>query len=160
MRVLGIDCGTGRTGYGVIDSDGRRHRMIAAGVIETDTRAPMEKRLMTVAVGLRGVIADYSPECGAVEEVFLAQNAKSAIKLAQVRGVALLTLAEAGIPVGEYSPLAIKTSVVGYGRAEKRQVQSMVRVLLNLPEAISSEDASDAVAVAICHVCASAAAAR
>ncbi len=152
MRVLGIDCGTERTGFGVIESDGRRHRMIAAGVIRSLARAPMEARLLTIAQGLRAVIAEHSPEAAAVEEVFFAQNVKSALKLAQVRGVALLTIAEAGLELGEYSALSVKSSVVGYGRAEKQQVQLMVKNLLGLDAILESEDASDAVAVAICHV--------
>jgi crossover junction endodeoxyribonuclease RuvC len=151
MRVLGIDCGTERTGYGVIDSDGRMHRMVAAGVIATDPKSSLEIRLLKIACGLRETIAEYRPDAAAVEEVFHAVNVKTALKLAHARGVALLTIAEGGIPLGEYSPLEVKTSVVGYGRAEKRQVKTMVRSLLGLDQEIESEDASDAVAVAICH---------
>ena len=151
MRVLGVDCGSQRTGYGVIDSDGRDHRMVAAGVIRTNTKWPFEKRLLEIAKGLRGLIRDYAPELAAVEEVFHAANVKTALKLAHVRGVALLAIAEAGMQLAEYSPLEVKVSVVGYGRAEKCQVQVMVQSLLRLPEAIESEDACDALAVAICH---------
>ena len=151
MRVLGIDCGTERTGYGVIDSDGRIHRMVAAGVIATDPKSPLEIRLLKIARGLREAIAEYRPDAAAVEEVFHAVNVKTVLKLAHARGVALLTIAEGGIPLGEYSPLEVKTSVVGYGRAEKQQVKTMVRSLLGLDQEIESEDASDAVAVAICH---------
>ena len=153
MRVLGIDCGTERTGYGVVDSDGRTHRVVDYGVIRTSSREPLEQRLAGIAKGLRDVIAGMSPEAAAVEEVFYSQNVKTALKLAHVRGVALLAVAEAGLPLGEYSPMAIKTSVVGYGRAEKSQVQLMVRNLLGLDAPIESEDASDALAVAICHAC-------
>ena len=152
MRVLGIDCGTERTGYGIIDSDGRTHRMIVAGVICCRSNAPLETRLLEIANGLREIIGLHRPESAAVEEVFYSQNVKTALKLAHVRGVALLTIAEAGLPLGEYSPLAVKTSVVGYGRAEKQQVQLMVRSLLGLEQCLESEDASDAIAVAICHV--------
>jgi crossover junction endodeoxyribonuclease RuvC len=151
MRVLGIDCGTERTGYGVIESDGRRHRMLAAGVIRTQSRDPLETRLLAIGRGLREVIGKYSPECAAVEDVFHAANTKTVIKLAHARGVALLAIAEAGIPLGNYSPLEVKRSIVGYGRAEKEQVQMMVRSLLGLDLEIASQDASDAVAVAICH---------
>ena len=151
MRVLGIDCGSQRTGYGVIDSDGRDHRMVAAGVIRTNTKWSFEKRLLEIANGLRCLIREYEPELAAVEEVFHAANVKTALKLAHVRGVALLTIAEAGMQLAEYSPLEVKVSVVGYGRAEKCQVQVMVQSLLRLPEAIDSEDACDALAVAICH---------
>jgi crossover junction endodeoxyribonuclease RuvC len=151
MRILGIDCGSERTGYGVIDSDGRSHRLRVAGVIRTSTKAPLAERLLTIASGLRDVIAAEAPEAAAVEAVFHAANTQTALKLAHVRGVALLVLAEAGLAVGEYSPLEIKTSVVGYGRAEKEQVQLMVGSLLQLKEIVKSQDASDALAAAICH---------
>ena len=119
MRVLGIDCGSQRTGYGVIDSDGAEHRMVVAGVISTSPKSPFEKRLLEIATGLRSLIREHAPEFGAVEEVFHAANAKTALKLAHVRGVALLAIAEAGVGFAEYSPLEVKMSVVGYGRAEK-----------------------------------------
>ena len=151
MRVLGIDCGTERTGWGVIESDGRRHSVLGHGVIRTFPRDPLETRLAAIALALRGVIANHTPEAAAVEEVFFSQNVKTALKLAHVRGVALLAIAEAGVRLGEYSPLEVKTCVVGYGRAEKSQVQLMVRTLTGLAEAIESEDAADALAVAICH---------
>jgi crossover junction endodeoxyribonuclease RuvC len=150
MRILGIDCGSERTGFGVIESDGRAHHMIAAGVIRTDPKLAFERRLMEIASRLREIIRAHTPDCGAVEEVFHAQNPKSALKLAHVRGVALLALAEAGMEVGEYSPLEVKISVVGYGRAEKQQVQRMVQHLLR-QETLQPEDASDALAAAICH---------
>jgi crossover junction endodeoxyribonuclease RuvC len=151
MRVLGIDCGTERTGYGIIDSDGRDHRCVTAGVIRTQADTPLASRLAEIALGLRNVIREHRPEAAAVEQVFLAVNTKTALKLAHVRGVALLAVAEAGLELGEYSPLEIKSSVVGYGRAEKKQVQMMVGSLLRLDQPLESEDASDAMAVAICH---------
>jgi crossover junction endodeoxyribonuclease RuvC len=151
VRVLGIDCGSARTGYGVIESDGAVHRMVAAGVIVTSAKSPFERRLAEIAGGLRSLIREHAPASGAVEEVFYAVNVKTALKLAHVRGVALLVIAEAGMEMAEYSPLEVKTSVVGYGRAEKCQVQTMVRSLLRLPETLDSEDACDALAVAICH---------
>ena len=151
MRVLGIDCGVERTGYGVIESDGRTHRLLAAGVIRTSPRAALEARLLLIAQGLREVIAQHTPAAAAVEEVFYAVNVKTALKLAHVRGIVLLMAAEAGLAMGEYSPLEVKSSVVGYGRAEKHQVQLMVHSLLGLNQTIDSEDACDAVAVAICH---------
>jgi crossover junction endodeoxyribonuclease RuvC len=151
MRVLGIDCGTERTGYGVIASDGREHRLVAAGVIRTRADAPLQTRLLEIARGLREVIREHQPEAVAVEQVFHAANAKTALKLAHVRGVALLAAAEAGLELGEYSPLEIKSSVVGYGRAEKSQVQKMVGSLLALDQPLASEDACDALAAAICH---------
>lgn len=152
MRVLGVDCGTERTGYGVVESDGRVHRMVASGVIRTRSGEPLPERLLEIARGLREVICTYTPAAAAVESVFFAANARSALKLAHVRGIALLAIAEAGIECGEYSPLEVKTSVVGYGRAGKRQVQLMVRSLLGLESPVASEDACDALAVAICHV--------
>jgi crossover junction endodeoxyribonuclease RuvC len=156
VRVLGIDCGSQRTGYGVIDSDGLAHHMVAAGVILADRKSPFEQRLLAIAGGLRRLIREQHPEAAAVEDVFYSANVKTALKLAHVRGIALLTIAEAGLEVAEYSPLEVKTSVVGYGRAEKSQVQRMTRSLLGLPEtgwpeATRSEDACDALAVAICH---------
>jgi crossover junction endodeoxyribonuclease RuvC len=151
MRILGIDCGTERTGYGLIESDGRSHRMIAAGSIHTSPKQPLETRLLVIAQGLREVIHAHLPESAAVEAVFYSQNVQTALKLSHARGVALLILAEAGLAVGEYSPLEIKTSVVGYGRAEKQQVKLMVHSLLALQTRIESEDACDAIAVAICH---------
>ena len=150
MRILGIDCGSEKTGYGVIETDGRRHRMLAAGVIRTNTKHSFSARLMQISRSLREVIATFAPEAAAVEEVFHSHNPKTALKLAHVRGVALLAIAEASIELGEYSPLEVKTSVVGYGRAEKQQVQLMVKNLLGLAEP-QAEDASDAIAVAICH---------
>jgi crossover junction endodeoxyribonuclease RuvC len=151
VRVLGIDCGSERTGYGVIESDGGVHRMVAAGVIRTSPSWPLEKRLLAIAAGLRELIREHAPESAAVEEVFFSANVKTALKLAHVRGIALLSIAEAGMQLGEYSPLEVKMSVVGYGRAEKSQVKTMVRSLLRLKEPIASEDACDALAVAICH---------
>jgi len=151
MRVLGIDCGTQRTGYGIIDSDGREHRLVSCGVIRVGSGRRWEQRLGEIARALREVILEYGPRAAAVEAVFHAANVKTALKLAHVRGVALLTVAEAGLELGEYSPLEVKTSVVGYGRAEKPQVQMMVRSLLGLDRNIDSEDAADALAVAICH---------
>ena len=149
--MLGIDCGSERTGYGVIDSDGQAHRMVAHGVIRTSPKWPFERRLHEIAGGLRRLLREYTPEFAAVVEVFHAANTRTALKLAHVRGVALLSIAEAGVILAEYSPLEVKMSVVGYGRAEKSQVEVMVRSLLHLSEVIESEDASDALAIAICH---------
>ena len=151
MRFLGIDCGTERTGYGVIDSDGHTHRFVSAGCIRTSAREPLEKRLLLISNELRSVLAEHRPECAAVEEVFFAANARSALRLSHVRGVALLAIAEAAVAFAEYSPLEVKMSVVGYGRAEKAQVQRMVASLLRLEKPVESEDASDALAIAICH---------
>jgi crossover junction endodeoxyribonuclease RuvC len=152
MRVLGIDCGSERTGYGIVDSDGVSHRLVTAGVIRVPSKLPLPQRLLKIFRELERLIAEFAPEAAAIEDVFFALNAKSALKLGHVRGVAMLAAARAGVPVGEYSPLQVKSSVVGYGRAEKRQVQHMVKALLGLPEPPESEDAADALAIAICHV--------
>lgn len=151
MRVLGIDCGTERTGWGVIVSDGRKHSVLAHGVIRTSSRAPLENRLREIAAGLRAILSEHQPEAAAVEEVFYSQNVRTALRLAHVRGVALLAIAEARVTLGEYSPLEVKSSVVGYGRAEKQQVSRMVRMLTGLDQEMETEDVSDAIAVAICH---------
>lgn len=151
MRIVGIDCGTERTGFGVVDSDGHSHRLVTAGVIKTKTEDPLAVRLHVIAADLRAVLKAFAPDAVAVEEVFHAVNAKSSLKLAHVRGVALLIAAENGLPVAEYSPLEVKISVVGYGRAEKEQVRMMVCSLLRVPDAFESYDVSDALAVAICH---------
>ena len=149
--MLGIDCGTERTGWGVISSDGRSHRVVAHGVIRTSAREPLESRLREIAGALREIVQEHKPDAAAVEEVFYSQNVKTALKLAHVRGVALLAVAEASLALGEYSPLEVKTSVVGYGRAEKQQVGRMVRMLTGLEQEMETEDVSDALAVAICH---------
>ena len=151
MRVLGIDCGSERTGYGAIESDGRAHRLLGTGTIITSPKRRFEERLLEIARGLRASITEYQPDAIAIEEVFYAVNVKTALKLSHVRGVALLAVAEAGVPLAEYSPLEVKSSVVGFGRAEKHQVQTMVASLLRLNGIVDSKDASDALAVAICH---------
>lgn len=151
MRVVGIDCGSERTGYGVVDSDGRRHQLVGFGVIRTSPKADFPSRLHHIYKNLKELLESKAPDGVAVEGVFYAVNVRTVLKLAQVRGVALLAAAEQGLPVGEYSPLEIKGSVVGYGRATKQQVQTMVQSLLRLEEPIESNDAADALAVAICH---------
>lgn len=151
MRIVGIDCGTEKTGFGIIDTDGRSHKLISAGVVRTKTAEGLDSRLKQIAGELRRVLDAFSPDVMAVEEVFHAINTKSALKLAHVRGVVLLLGAEAGLPIGEYSPLEIKMSVVGYGRAEKQQVQMMVRSLLGATQEFETYDVTDALAVAICH---------
>lgn len=151
MRIVGVDCGTEKTGFGVIDSDGRTHKLVSAGVVRTKAAESLDHRLKRIAAELRRVLDAFSPDMMAVEEVFHAVNTKSALKLAHVRGVVLLLAAEAGIPIGEYSPLEVKMSVVGYGRAEKQQVQMMVRSLLGAVQEFETYDVTDALAVAICH---------
>lgn len=151
MRIVGIDCGTEKTGFGVIDTDGRSHKLISAGVVRTKAADALDIRLKRIACELRRVLEAFSPDMMAVEEVFHAVNTKSALKLAHVRGVVLLLGAEAGLKIGEYSPLEVKMSVVGYGRAEKQQVQMMVRSLLGAAQEFETYDVTDALAVAICH---------
>ena len=151
MRILGVDCGSVKTGYGVIDSDGREHRLVAAGAIKVKSSLPLATRVCEIARELRTLIERHAPQAAAVEAVFYSINVKSALNLAHVRGVVLLAISEAGLELGEYSPLEVKTSVVGYGRAEKHQVQMMIHSLLRPESEIRSEDACDALAVAICH---------
>jgi crossover junction endodeoxyribonuclease RuvC len=151
VRILGIDCGSQATGYGVIDTDGTRHAMVACGAIRTKAGEELSLRLKTIGEGLRRIIADYAPEEAAVEDTFTGENVRSALKLTHVRGVALFVCAEAGIPVAAYPPAQVKLALVGNGRADKQQVAWMTRVLLKLDEAPRSPDASDALAVAICH---------
>lgn len=161
MRVLGIDCGTEYTGYGVVEQtrDGEL-RCLDFGAIRLSPREPLPRRLERVFTRLSELIAVHQPELVAIEDVFYAVNVKSALKLGQVRGVAMLAAAAGGVEVCEYAPLAIKSAVVGYGRAEKAQVQQMVTSLLRLPEVPESPDAADALAIAICHVHTSATLAR
>jgi len=153
MRVLGIDCGTEYTGYGVVEQTGEGElRCLATGAIRLSPREPMPRRLEQIFTKLSELIAMHQPELVAIEDVFYAVNVKSALKLGQVRGVAMLAAAAAGLEVSEYAPLAIKSAVVGYGRAEKAQVQQMVTRLLRLAEVPGSPDAADALAIAICHL--------
>ena len=156
MRVFGIDCGTEFTGYGVVevDCDARMPRLVhrAAGTIRLNKKEKTPLRLQQVYVELTGLMALHQPEVVAIEEVFFSANAKSALKLGQVRGVAMLAAASCGLPVAEYAPLSIKSSVVGYGLAAKEQVQFMVKRLLDLDAAFDSADAADALAIAICHI--------
>ena len=153
MRVLGIDCGGEYTGYGVVEQDESDHlRCIAFGAVRLNPKRPLPERLSQIFRELREVIDEHRPEFAAIEDVFYAVNAKSALKLGQVRGVALLVASECGLPVAEYAPLAIKSAVVGYGKADKVQVQHMVARLLKLDSLPEPQDASDALAIAICHL--------
>lgn len=153
MRVLGIDCGSHHTGYGVVElgrDDGLQ--CLAQGAITLSLREPLASRLATIFTKLGAIIAQHRPDEVAIEDIFYAVNVKSAIKLGQVRGVAMLAASSAGLEVAEYAPLVIKSAVVGYGRAEKHQVQHMVMQLLRLPELPQPADAADALAIAICHL--------
>ncbi|MDP6352444.1 MAG: crossover junction endodeoxyribonuclease RuvC [Alphaproteobacteria bacterium] len=150
MRLLGLDPGLRRTGWGVVDFDGVRLGYVASGTIAPDPDRPIADRLVDLHDGLRQVIADWRPDTAAVEETFVNRNAASALKLGQARGVVLLAPALAGLDVAEYHNRAVKLAVVGTGRAAKQQVGLMVRTLLPR-SAPDSEDAADALAVAICH---------
>jgi crossover junction endodeoxyribonuclease RuvC len=153
VRVLGIDCGTECTGYGVVEqTNSGELRSIAAGAIRLSPREPLPRRLQHIFDELSQVVVNHRPELVAIEDVFYAVNVKSAFKLGQVRGVAMLAAATFGLPVCEYAPLAIKSAVVGYGRAEKSQVQQMVASLLCLSVVPEPPDIADALAIAICHL--------
>ena len=152
MKVFGIDPGSARTGYGCVQSDGSRHRMIACGAITIPASNPFPEKLKIIHVELSALIARHRPDVVAIENLFHAANARSALKLGHARGVAMLAAVEAGVPIVEYTPAEVKQSVVGYGRAEKGQVQSMVQLLLGLAKPPSPFDASDALAIAVCHL--------
>jgi crossover junction endodeoxyribonuclease RuvC len=156
MRVFGVDCGTEYTGWGVVEEDDSartpRLRYLAAGAIKLNKKDHTPQRLAQVYVELTNLMRLWKPETVAIEEVFFSANAKSALKLGQVRGVALLAAANCGLAVAEYAPLAIKSAVVGYGLAAKAQVQFMVARLLELEEVPKPADAADALAIAICHI--------
>lgn len=156
MRVFGIDCGTEITGFGVVDLEesARQSRLVSKsiGAIRLLKSASLPARLDQVFRELTAEMERWQPDTVAIEEVFYSVNAKSALKLGQVRGVALLAAARLGIPIAEYAPLKIKSSVVGYGMATKEQVQFMVARLLELAELPQPADAADALAIAICHI--------
>jgi len=150
MIIMGIDPGSRITGYGIISKQGNRLIHIDNGAIFTQSAKDFPQRLEQIFSGLSTIIAQYQPEAVAVENVFLAKNAQSALKLGQARGAAIVAAVSVGLSVFEYTALQVKQAVVGSGRAEKVQVQQMIKALLNLPE-IAQEDASDALAVAVCH---------
>ncbi len=152
MRIFGIDPGSNRTGYGCVETDGSRHRIVISGAISAPALAPFPDRLLKIHSRLAALLADCRPDCVAIESLFHAANARSALKLGHARGVAVLAAVEAGLPVVEYTPAEVKRAVVGYGRAEKHQVQQMLKLLLGLAALPSPHDAADALAVAICHV--------
>jgi crossover junction endodeoxyribonuclease RuvC len=150
MKILGIDPGSRITGYGVIAKEGNRLIHVDNGAIFTDSATDFPGRLQKIFDGLSKVIEQYQPDAVAVEDIFFATNVQSALKLGQARGAAIVAGVTAGLPVFEYTALQVKQAVVGHGRAAKEQVQQMIKVLLNLPE-IAQADASDALAVAVCH---------
>lgn len=153
MRVLGIDCGTEWTGYGIVDTDRTGElRSVAHGAIHLSKRDSLPHRLTIVFSRLLELVREHQPDVVAVEEVFHAANSQTALKLGQVRGVVLLAAANCKLVIAEYSPLSVKSAVCGYGRADKEQVQFMVTRLLSLQNPPEPTDASDALAVSICHI--------
>lgn len=151
MRVLGIDPGSQTTGWGVVEGDGGRYSLVEFGSVRAPSSLAFSARLLRICNGLEEVIAQHCPDACALEDAFLATNVKVSMKLGQVRGVVLLVAERAALDIHEYSPRLIKQTVVGYGNAEKHQVQEMVRLLLKLKSVPSPHDAADALAVAICH---------
>lgn len=153
MLVIGIDPGTATTGYGLVQDDASGGLALCAyGVILTPPDQPLSERLLSLYQQLNDLLLLHRPQSGAVEQLFFQRNVRTAMSVGQARGVVLLCLAQAGIPVSEYTPLEVKQAVAGYGGADKNQVQQMVRALLALPEVPRPDDAADALAVAICHL--------
>jgi crossover junction endodeoxyribonuclease RuvC len=152
VKIFGIDPGSERTGYGCIETDGSRHRIVTCGAISSRASLAFPDRLLAIHTQLTALLLECRPDCVAIESLFFATNVRSALKLGHARGVAMLAAVEAGVPVVEYTPAEIKRAVVGYGRAEKHQVQEMVKLILGMAVVPSPHDAADALAVAICHV--------
>jgi crossover junction endodeoxyribonuclease RuvC len=153
MIILGIDPGTATTGYGLVAEDATGEaRLLRCGAILTAAGVPMPERLLAIHREVTALIRDYSPDALAVEALFFGRNVTTALTVGQARGVVLLAAAQAELPVYEYKPAEVKQALVGYGKAEKAQIQEMVRMLLGLPEVPRPDDAADAVAVAICHL--------
>jgi crossover junction endodeoxyribonuclease RuvC len=153
MLVLGVDPGSQRTGFGVVETDGRRHRLIETGALAPGARLCLSEKLRHIHAGVAALIERTRPDVLAVEDVFHAANTRTALVLGHVRGVVLLAGAQAGLVVHEYPPATVKQQVTGYGRAEKSQVAFMVTRLLELPAAADPGDATDALAVALCFAC-------
>jgi crossover junction endodeoxyribonuclease RuvC len=151
VRIFGIDPGSIRTGYGCVETDGRRHRLVTCGVLSTPATTAFPDKLKKIHSGLTELFTDVAPDCVVVENLFHARNVRSALILGHARGVAVLTAVMAGLPVVEYSPAEIKLAVSGYGRAPKPQLGQMVKLLLGLDKVPTPHDAADALAVAICH---------
>lgn len=150
LRILGIDPGSRKTGYGLIENTGNRTRHLASGCIRLNAKHPLSDRLSILSRELEKLIEEFRPDCGVVEKIFFAKNAQSALTLGHARGVILLKFSERNLPIHEYQTLKIKQTVVGVGRADKDQVQHMVKILLNLQNKLQ-EDEADALAVAITH---------
>lgn len=151
MRVLGIDPGSETLGWGVVEGSGLKYSLVDYGTVKSSARESFPRRLLKIYEGVEAVIEKFKPDAISVEEAFYAVNVKVALKLGQVRGVVLLLGEKSGLEIGEYSPRLIKQTVVGYGNAEKHQVQEMVRLLLRMKTVPQPHDAADALAIAICH---------
>ncbi len=151
MRILGIDPGYAILGWGVLDVEGNHFKAVAYDSILTDKDTPMPKRLSQLYDGLQEIIAKYKPDEASIEELYFNNNAKTAIMVGEARGVAVLACEKGGLDVSEYTPLQIKQALVGYGRADKKQVQQMVKTILNLDAVPKPDDTADALAAAICH---------
>ena len=151
MIVLGIDPGTAIMGYGIVHYQNSRHKALSYGVLRTGKDEKTEERLKQLFLGINRLLDEYAPDVMAVEELFFNRNTTNAISVGQARGVAMLAAGLRDMPVGEYTPLQVKQAVVGYGRAEKHQVQYMVRKILGMAETPKPDDAADALAVAICY---------
>lgn len=151
MRIIGIDPGYAIMGWGILDLKGNKFSVVDYGSITTDAGVETPKRLQHIYAELGAIIAKYQPEEAAIEELFFNNNAKTVILVGEARGIAVLACANAGLEISEYTPLQIKQALVGYGRADKKQVQAMVKAILNLKEVPKPDDTADAVAAAICH---------
>ncbi|MCR5121275.1 MAG: crossover junction endodeoxyribonuclease RuvC [Ruminococcus sp.] len=151
MRILGIDPGYAIVGYGLLDYDGSSFKVVGFGAITTSADLPFDRRLTAIYDDMRVLIQTYRPDEMSIEKLFFNTNQKTGIDVAQARGVTLLAAAQAGIPIYEYTPLQVKSSITGYGRAEKQQVQEMTRTILHLKEVPKPDDTADAVALAITH---------
>lgn len=151
IRILGIDPGYAIVGFGVVDYDGRKFFPIEYGAILTEAHTPFTRRLRSIHTDMEFIFEKFRPDCMAVEKLFFTTNQKTAIDVAQARGITVLSAAVRDIPVYEYTPLQVKSAVVGYGKAEKQQVMEMTRQLLNLAQIPKPDDAADALAIAICH---------
>ncbi len=151
MKIIGIDPGSRKTGYGIIEKEGNRNQYIGSGTIHLKETLVLAERLVILDEKLAEILREFEPDCGSIETIFFSKNAKSALILGHARGVALLKLASQQLPIYEYTPLEVKQTIVGTGRASKEQVQHMVRVLLNQKQILMGEDESDALAIAITH---------
>ncbi len=152
MRTLGIDPGTATTGFAIVDEHNKKFQLVEYGCIKTSPKNPSHDRLNTISEQMQIIIEKYNPDVMAVEQLFFTTNEKTAIKVGEARGVILLSAARNGIKLAEYTPLQVKQALTGYGKADKKQIQYMVKNLLGLKEVPKPDDAADAIAIAICHI--------